>query len=52
MNNELQAAFVTTDGRVLHTTRAVNDTWTPAVPVDLTGVPGTRTGVSITGTYN
>ncbi|MFE1558470.1 transglycosylase family protein [Streptomyces sp. NPDC058734] len=52
VNNELQAAFVTTDGRVLHTIRAVNGTWTPAAPVDLAGVPGTRTGVSITGTYN
>ncbi|MCX5194275.1 CHAP domain-containing protein [Streptomyces sp. NBC_00249] len=52
VNNELQAAFVTTDGRVLHTIRAVNGTWTPAAPVDLTGVTGNHTGVSITGTYN
>ncbi|MFJ3881513.1 M23 family metallopeptidase [Streptomyces sp. NPDC090077] len=52
VNNELQAAFVTTDGRVLHTIRAVSGSWSPAAPVDLAGVPGTRTGVSITGTYN
>ncbi|MEU9034814.1 M23 family metallopeptidase [Streptomyces sp. NPDC048352] len=52
VDNELQAAFVTTDGRVLHTIRAFNGTWSPAAPVDLTGVAGTRTGVSLTGTYN
>ncbi|MFF3021007.1 peptidoglycan DD-metalloendopeptidase family protein [Streptomyces sp. NPDC057939] len=52
VNDELQVAFVATDGRVLHTVRQVSGNWTALGTVDLTGVTGTRTGVSITGTYN
>ncbi|MEU3723605.1 transglycosylase family protein [Streptomyces sp. NPDC031705] len=52
VDNELQAAFVTTDGRVLHTIRHFDGTWTGAAPMDLTGVGGTHTGVSITATFN
>ncbi|MGW7312366.1 CHAP domain-containing protein [Streptomyces sp. NPDC054865] len=52
VNDELQVAFVAADGRVLHTVRQVSGNWTGVGSVDLTGVTGTRTGVSITGTYN
>ncbi|MFF5802955.1 MULTISPECIES: transglycosylase family protein [unclassified Streptomyces] len=52
VNNEMQAAFVTTDGRVLHTIRHTDATWTAAGSVDLAGVSGDHTGIAITATYN
>ncbi|WP_308107824.1 transglycosylase family protein [Streptomyces antimicrobicus] len=52
IEGELQVAMVTADGRVLHTIRHTNATWSPAGTVDLTGVPGTRTGIAVTGTYS
>ncbi|MCB5178294.1 CHAP domain-containing protein [Streptomyces antimicrobicus] len=52
IEGELQVAMVTADGRVLHTIRHTNATWSGTGTVDLTGVSGTRTGIAITGTYN
>ncbi|MBW5483128.1 CHAP domain-containing protein [Streptomyces bambusae] len=52
VDNELQALFVTSDNRVLHTIRHVNGTWDAAGSVNLTGVPYGRAGIAITGTYN
>ncbi|QES47228.1 hypothetical protein DEJ50_04655 [Streptomyces venezuelae] len=50
--DELHAALVTTDGRVLHTIRRQNASWTAAGSVDLAGIAGAPTGVAVTGTYN
>ncbi|MBW5483129.1 transglycosylase family protein [Streptomyces bambusae] len=52
VDGELQAVFVTSDNRVLHTIRHVNGTWDGAGSVNLTGVPAGRTGIAVTGTYN
>ncbi|MBW5480980.1 hypothetical protein [Streptomyces bambusae] len=52
VNDELQATFVTTDNRILHTIRSANGSWTNAAPIDLTGVTGGRTGIAITATYS
>lgn len=50
VDNELQATFVTTDNRILHTIRRVNGTWTGAAAMNLTGISGNHYGASITGT--
>ncbi|MFF4453674.1 CHAP domain-containing protein [Streptomyces goshikiensis] len=52
VDGEMQAAFVTTDGRVLHTIRHVDGNWTTPGSVDLAGVTGDHTGIAITATYN
>ncbi|MCX4528173.1 MULTISPECIES: M23 family metallopeptidase [unclassified Streptomyces] len=52
VDGEMQAAFVATDGRILHTIRHTDGTWSAAGSVDLTGVSGDHTGIAITGTYN
>ncbi|WP_308107822.1 peptidoglycan DD-metalloendopeptidase family protein [Streptomyces antimicrobicus] len=52
IEGELQVAMVTADGRVLHTIRHTNATWSETGTVDLTGVPATRTGIAVTGTYS
>lgn len=49
VNGELQATFVTTDNRILHTIRRVNATWTGAGSINLNGVTGNHYGASITG---
>ncbi|WP_328299405.1 transglycosylase family protein [Streptomyces sp. NBC_00435] len=50
VDGELQATFVTTDNRILHTIRRVNGTWTGAGAINLTGVNGNHYAASITGT--
>ncbi|WP_219667592.1 M23 family metallopeptidase [Streptomyces bambusae] len=52
VDGELQALFVTSDNRVLHTIRHVNGTWDGTGSLDLTGVPYGRAGIAITGTYS
>ncbi|WP_330297052.1 hypothetical protein [Streptomyces sp. NBC_00503] len=49
VNGELQATFVTTDNRILHTIRRVNATWTGAGAINLNGVTGNHYAASITG---
>ncbi|WP_371616485.1 transglycosylase family protein [Streptomyces sp. NBC_00454] len=49
VDGELQATFVTTDNRILHTIRRVNATWTGAGSINLTGVSGNHYAASITG---
>ncbi|MFD6181703.1 M23 family metallopeptidase [Streptomyces goshikiensis] len=52
VDGEMQAAFVATDGRVLHTIRHVDGNWSTPGALDLAGVTGDHTGIAITATYN
>ncbi|MFC8764744.1 trypsin-like serine protease [Streptomyces sp. NPDC057193] len=49
VDGELQLAVVTADGKVVHTVRHADRTWT-TTPVTLQGVTGTLGAVSVTGT--
>ncbi|MFF3315174.1 hypothetical protein ACFYV5_06615 [Streptomyces sp. NPDC003035] len=50
VDGEFQLALTTSDGRVLHTVRHTDRTWSTAAPVDLRGVSGTATAAALAGT--
>jgi hypothetical protein len=49
VDGELQATFVTDDGKLLHTIRHSSGSWDDANSKALTGVSGTILGTSVTG---
>ncbi|WP_143196916.1 trypsin-like serine protease [Streptomyces sp. CB00455] len=50
VNGELQLTVTTTDGKLLHTTRRTDRTWSSTTPVSLQGIAGTLGTLSTTGT--
>ncbi|MFJ5707263.1 trypsin-like serine protease [Streptomyces sp. NPDC093105] len=51
VNGELQLAVTTTDGKLLHTTRHTDRTWTTPAPAPLVGIPAAPGNLAITATY-
>ncbi|MEV7611835.1 S1 family peptidase [Streptomyces sp. NPDC089799] len=52
VNGEVQVALTTTDGKLLHTTRHTDRTWTATTTVPVQGLPAAPGHLALTGTWN
>lgn len=52
VEGNLQLAYITADGRILHTVRSPNNQWSPTVRLNPNAQPATPTAVTITAAVN